>query len=321
LTDARDAGPAAITAAAEYGLAVLAYQRGDTRSFTPVARAALAAASPATAPGLLYVLTGVAVEEKNWTGALDSAKRLAAEYPAHDTADDALARIGIAATDARVWPVVHESYALLLQRYPKSPFADGATVALAEAQVSMGRPGEAVAGLERFVAANPSHPEAGRAWLALGRAREASGQGVSALAAYASAMRDTRVADVRREAAYGQARVLIAGKKWAEARNVLKVLVLDRDVVVVAEAAQAIGETYQGEGDLLAAAEYFMTAAYVAPDAPVASKAMLGAAQSLATARQPDAAAIVFRKLLAVGNLPPDIADAARSGLAALPTR
>jgi TolA-binding protein len=267
------------------------------------------------------VLTGVAVEEKNWTGALDSAKRLAAEYPAHDTADDALARIGIAATDARVWPVVHESYALLLQRYPKSPFADGATVALAEAQVSMGRPGEAVAGLERFVAANPSHPEAGRAWLALGRAREAGGQGATALDAYASAMRDTRVADVRREAAYGQARVLIAGKKWAEARNVLKVLVLDRDDVVVAEAAQAIGETYQGEGDLLAAAEYFMTAAYVAPDAPVASKAMLGAAQSLATARQPDAAAIVFRKLLAVGNLPPDIADAARSGLAALPTR
>ncbi len=320
LTDARDAGPAAITAAAEYGLAALAYQRGDARTFAPVARTALAAASPATAPGLLYVLTGLAVEEKNWTAALDSAKRLVAEYPAHDTADDALARIGLAAVDARVWPVVHESYALLLQRYPKSPFSDGASVALAEAQINMGRGGEAVATLERFVAANPSHPETGRAWLALGRAREASGQGASALDAYAAAIRDTRVADVRREAAYGQARVLIADKKWAEARNVLKVLVLDSDVAVVAEAAQAIGETYQGEGDALAAAEYFMTAAYVAPGTPVAGKAMLGAAQSLATAKQPDAAAIVFKKLLAQGNLPPDVADAARKGLAALPT-
>src|SRR5437868_6879479 len=60
LTDARDAGPAPITAAAEYGLAVVAYLRGDTKSFVPAARAALATASPATAPGILYVLTGLA---------------------------------------------------------------------------------------------------------------------------------------------------------------------------------------------------------------------------------------------------------------------
>ena len=317
LTDARDAGPAAITAAAEYGLAVVTYQRGNTRGFAPVARAALASASPATAPGLLYVLTGLAAEEKNWTAALDSAKRIVTEYPTHETADDALARVGMAAADARVWPVVHESYGLLVQRYPKSPFADAAAVALAEAQITMGRGGEAVATLEKFVAANPTHPEAGRAWLALGRAREAGGQGSAALDAYATAMRDTRASDVRREAAAGQARVLMADKKWAEARTLLQAVMLDRDAGVAAEAAQGIGETYRSEGDMLAAAEYFMSAAYAAPDTPVARKAMLGAAQSLAAAKQPDAAAIVYRKLLAQANLPADVAEAARKGLAA----
>jgi len=74
-------------------------------------------------------------------------------------------------------------------------------------------------------------------------------------------------------------------------------------------------------GDALTASEYFMTAAYAAPDAPIARKALLAAAQTLAAAKQPDAAAIVYRKLLAQANLPSDIADAARQGLAALPTR
>src|SRR5215208_4385720 len=105
-----------------------------------------------------------------------------------------------------------------MQRYPKSPFADAAMVALAEAQINTGRTADAVGTLEKFVAANASHPEVGRAWLALGRAREAAGQPPAALEAYAAAMRDSRGDDIRREAAGGQARVLIADKKWAEAR-------------------------------------------------------------------------------------------------------
>jgi hypothetical protein len=134
-------------------------------------------------------------------------------------------------------------------------------------------------------------------------------------------MRDSRGGDIRREAAAGQARVLIADRRWAEARTLLQSLILDRDTGVVAEAAQAIGETYRGEGDAPAAAEYFMTAAYTAPETPVGRKALLSAAQTFVAAKQPDAAAIVYRKLLAQANLPPDIADAARKGLSALPVR
>jgi TolA-binding protein len=321
LTDARDAGPAGVAAAASYGLAAVEHGRGDTRAFATAARTALPTASATTAPWLLYVLTGFAAEEKDWSGALDTGKRLVAEYPAHETADDALERIGRAAAAAAVWPVVSESYALLLSRYPRSPFADAATIALAEAQVNTGRAPEAVATLERFVATRPAHPDVARAWLALARARERAGLSQAAVEAYASALRDARAADVRRDAVTGQARLLVAEKKWGEARSLLHPLIREPDAGVVAEAAHAIGETYRGEGDAVAAAEYFMTAAYVAPDSPVARKALLSAAQSLAAARQPAAAAAVYRKLLAQANLPPEIAEPARQGLSAVTAR
>ena len=320
-TDAKNAGPPAITAAADYGLAAVAYLRGDAKGFDPIARSELATAGPATAPALLYVLTGIAVEDKNWTAALDSAKRIVATYPTHETADDALERVGSGAASARVWPVVTEAYGLLLQRYPKSPFAETATLALAESQVHTGRSAESVATLERFVAANPQHEAVGRAWLALGRARETEGQRPAALEAYAAAMRESRSPDVRREAAVAQARSLIADKKWPQARTVLQSLIGERDPAVVAEAAQAIGETYRGEGDALAAVEYFMTAAYSAPESPAGQKALLAAGQTFAAAKQPDAAAIVYRKLLAQTNVPSDIADTARQALSALAGR
>jgi TolA-binding protein len=86
----------------------------------------------------------------------------------------------------------------------------------------------------------------------------------------------------------------------------------------VAQAAQVLGSTYQGEGNHQAAAEYFLTAAYLAPESPAGRQAMLEAAKSFAALKQPDSAAIVYRKLLAQAGLPADVADAARQGLAAL---
>jgi tetratricopeptide (TPR) repeat protein len=320
-TEARDAGTPAVKNAAEYGLAVVAYHRGDPKAFVPVARTALASATPMQAPVLLYVLTGLAADGRDWPAALDSAKRLVAEYPDHATADDALERIGGAAAAARAWPVVQESYGLLVQRYPRSPFAESATVALAEAQIATGRGAEAMTSLERFVAANPTNPASARAWVAIGRARESAGLASAAGEAYAAALREARDPAVRHEALSGHARLLLADRKWAEARTLLQPMLTDRDPAVAAEAAQAIGETFRGEGDTLSAAEYFMSAAYAAPDTPVGRKAMLAAAQTYAAARQPEAAAIVYKKLLAQSNVPNDVAEAARQGLAALPAR
>ena len=87
------------------------------------------------------------------------------------------------------------------------------------------------------------------------------------------------------------------------------------DKSVVASAASAIGETYQGEGDQLAAAEYFMTAAYVAPDTPAGRNGLLGAGACFAALKQNDSAEVVYRKLLAQTDAPADVLEKARKGL------
>ena len=201
------------------------------------------------------------------------------------------------------------------KRYPTSPFMESARITLAEAQVETGRPEAARPALEQFVATSPNDPRAPRAWLALARAREASGDRAGALDAYTRGLKDGGAANLRPEAAFGYARLLTQEKRWTEARGVLERLVRTDDKAVVAAAAGAIGEAYQGEGDNLAAAEYFMTAAYVLPDSPAGRRGLLGAGASFAALKQINAAEVVYRKLLAQTGLPAELAEAARKGL------
>jgi hypothetical protein len=72
------------------------------------------------------------------------------------------------------------------------------------------------------------------------------------------------------------------------------------------------------EGDPLAAAEYYLTAAYAAPSTPQGRKALLAAAGAFASMKQTESAASAYRKLLAQADLPPDVAAAARQGLSSL---
>ena len=103
LTEARDSGTAEVAAVA-YGLAVAAFQRAGATGFKQPALAALGLAPKGpSAPRLLYVLTGIAVEEKDFPAALTSAKRLV-EFPSDEAADDALERVGAGAAAARRGP-------------------------------------------------------------------------------------------------------------------------------------------------------------------------------------------------------------------------
>jgi len=316
LTEARDGGTADVAAVAGYGLAVVAFQKGDAKEFKQPAQAALSLAPKGrSAPRLLYVLTAIAVDEKDWPGALASAKRLAAEFPSDEAADDAFERVGAGAATAGAWATVIEAYGLMEKLYPKSPFLEPARVTIAEAQVETGKPDAARPVLEQFVTAAPSDPRTQGAWLALARARDAAGDRSAALEAYTRAMKDTTGSDLRPEMALGYARLLTQERRWDEARKVLDRLVHADDKSVVASAAGAIGETYQGEGDNLAAAEYFMTAAYVAPDSPAGRNGLLGAGACFAALKQNDSAEVVYRKLLAQKDAPADVLEKARKGL------
>jgi tetratricopeptide (TPR) repeat protein len=316
LTDARDTGTPALAARAEYGLGVAAYGRGAPRDFKKPALAEVRAQPKGrAAPRLLYVLTGIAVEEKDWPGALDLARRLVAGFPRDDAADDALERVGAGAAVAGAWPVAHDAYAELRQRFPQSPFVDGSRLAFAQAQMETGRVEAGRRELEELLAAAPADAKLARAWLVLARAREAAGDRTGALEAYARAAKDGRGPEWGPAAVLSHARLLVQEKRWSAARAVLGDLLKHADAAIVAEAAFGIGEAYQGEGEHLAAAEYYMTAAYVAPDSPAARRALLGAGASLATLKQPEAAAIVYKKLLDQPGVPADLAEAARAGL------
>lgn len=316
LKEASATGTPDVAGTADYGLAVVALGRGNPAGFKTVAAQALdAAPSGPMAPRLLYVLTGLAVEEKDWPAALAAARRLVSQFRNADVADDALERVVEGAAQAKAWPVVSEAYQLLRQQYPRSPFVDASRVRFAEAELESGRPEVARQELEPVVTQRPA-AETGPALLVLARARQATGDRTGALDAYSRAAQTGVSASD--EAAVGQARLLLDEKRYGEARGLLEPLLKASDPGAVARAAQTLGSAYQGEGNHQAAAEYYLTAAYLAPESPAGRQAMLGAAQSFVALKQPESAAIVYRKLLAQTALPADVADAARQGLATI---
>jgi len=323
-TTVRDSGTPDEVAAATYGLAVVAFARGATRDFTTAAEAALAATPPGPAGArraapLLYVLTGLAVDEKDWSKAFGLARRLATDYPTAEVAPDALERVGAGAAAASDWPVALDSTKILRDRYPQSPLAQAAWLRLAEAQIATGRAGEARPALEKFVATSSDDADAPRVWLALARAREAAGDRAGALEAYGKGPRDESAPGWTREALLGHARLLTQEKRWDAARPILERVLKTSDGAAAAEAATALGDTYAGEGDTSGAVEYYLSAAYVAPDTAAGRRAMLSAARAFAAARQPEMATTAYKKLLAQSDLPPDVRDTARKELAALP--
>jgi tetratricopeptide (TPR) repeat protein len=318
--DARDAGTPDIVAAAEYGQAVAAFQKGAVREFAKPGEAALAAVPKGPggadrASELLYALTGVAIEARDWRAAMASARRIATDYPTQDAGDDALERVASAAAGARAWPVALEADTLLRQRYPQSPFIAGSRVRMAEALLETGRAGEARAEIDRAAADAPNDP---RVNMVLARVREGAGDRNGALEAYAKASRDGSGPEWTAPALLGHARLLAQEKRWDQARGVLERLLKSDEAPVAAEAAYGIGDTYKGENDPLAAAEYYLTAAYVAPTTPSGRRGLLEAGRAFASLKQNDSAEIACRKLLAQGDLSSDLADGAKQCLASI---
>ena len=319
-TEAKTDGTPAVAAAAEYGLAAVGFQRGDTVAFKTAALAVLDAAPRGpSAPRVLYTLTGLAANASDWTDAMSTARRLVGEFPDDDRADDALERVGAAATAARAWPVSYEAYALLRQKYPRSPFVEDSRLAFAEAQVETGRAAEGRKALEEFVAAAPSDPRVGRARIVLGRAREQTGDRAGALEAYtAAAAAVPPPSGWSAPSVVGYARLLTQAQRHDEARTLLQPLLKTATASAAADAALALGETLEGQGDAAAAVEYFMTAAYLAPESTSGRRGLLAAGRVFAAQKQPEAATIVYRKLLAQSNVPAELASAARQGLSTL---
>jgi tetratricopeptide (TPR) repeat protein len=270
------------------------------------------------APQFLYALAGVSADAKDFTSALGTARRLVTEFPDDERGDDALERVGAAAGKAREWPVTYEAYALLREKYPRSPFIDDSRLLFGEAQVETGHVAAGAKTLEQHLAAAPGAIRTVGPWFMLARARETTGDRAGAVEAYRRAATILPPSRWEKDRFFGYVGLLTRERHYGEVRSLLEPYIRAASPANAAEASLALGETLRAQGDGAAAIEYFMTAAYVAPDSVVGQRGLVAAGRTYAALKQTDAAATVYRKVLAQAKVPADLAAAARQGLAEL---
>jgi TolA-binding protein len=320
LSEARDAGAGSVGAAIEYGLAAAAFNQGKTDEFKKIAAPLLAGPNdPAITPRLLRGMEALAVEDKRWSEARALAMRLVDQFPRHEATPEAVAEVGAGAGDAGEWRLAREMYQILGARYPSSAGRQAGRVIYAEALLRTSSAADARRELEAFVASAPAgDPRRARALSLLAESQEATGDRAAAAQSYARFATENPTGKDSPSALLAAGRLLQADGRWDQARPLLERAMRDGDAAVTAEAAYRTGEGLRAADRQDEAVEAYMTAAYVAPDSAWARRALLGAGRSFAALKQNDAAAIVYRKLLASAALEPDLATAARSGLKAL---
>jgi len=316
---ARDAGAGPVSAAASYGLAAVLFNQRRLDEFKQAATPLVAGAvDPFITPRLLHGLAAVAAEEKRWPEAKALTLRLADQFPRYEGTQAALTGLASAASQGEQWTLSREVYAKLGERFPGSPTTGTSRLDYAEALLRTGAAAEARRALEPAPGGVATPPASPRATMLMAEAQEATGDRAAALDTYARA---AAAAGSPKEKAFGllgQGRLLVADGKWDEARGRFEQALDAGDGAVASEAAYRLGEGYRATGKAQDAADMYMTAAYLTTDSPWARRALVGAGQVFAALKQNDAAVIVYRKLLAMNGVEPDLAEAARRGLRAL---
>lgn len=317
--EARDAATGPAAAAAEYGLAAVNFNQGKIPEFKQFAVGLLARPNdPHVTPRVLHGMEAVAVEERRWTEARSLTLRLVDQFPNHDAGPVVLASLAAAAGRGEQWALAREMHVRLAERYPGNPGNVEGRLDYAEALLRTGAVAGAQRDLEAFVNASPADPRLPWAMVLLAEAQEASGDRAAALETYKRFAREFPAAKETPWALLGEGRVLQAEGRWTEARGFLERALDNGDARVVTQAAYQLGEGLRLAGRHQDAVEMYMTAAYASPDSLWARRALLGAGQAFTALKQTEAAAIVYRKVLASAQVEPETAEAARRSLKAL---
>ena len=315
---ARDGGAGPVTAAASYGLAAVLFNQRRLDEFKQAATPIVAGAvDPVITPRLLHGLAAVAAEEKRWPEAKTLTLRLADQFPRYEGTQAALTTLATAASQGGQWTLSREMYAKLGERFPGSATTGANRLGYAEALLRTGAAAEARRALEA-AAGGAAAPATPRATMLMAEAQEATGDRAAALDTYARAAAGAGSPKDKAFGLLGQGRLLVADGKWDEGRDRLEQALDAGDGAVAGEAAYRLGEGYRATGKAQEAVDMYMTAAYLDAESPWARRALIGAGQALATLKQNAAAVIVYRKLLAMSGVEPDLAEAARRGLRAL---
>jgi len=318
--DARASGPESVRLLAEYGMAAVAFHEGKREEFARAATTLVQSPLlPRLVARLIYVMAGIAVEEKRWAEARQWTLKLQSDFPGNETTPDALACLGAGAFAAKEWPLVRESYQLLLTRYPQNPQAKEARLDLAEAFLRTGAPAEARSLLEPVVGSPTSDPGQPRALLLLAEIQEAMGDRAKAMDTLARLLSEHPSSEFAWAAQTAQGRLLLELGRWEEARHVWETVLNGTDAAAQVEAAFRLGEAYRARGLYEEAVEADLTAAYLGPETPWGRRALLGAGESFMALNDSRSAAIVYRKLLAQAGIEPELAAEARKRLGQTP--
>jgi TolA-binding protein len=317
LGNARDAG-GPIGAAASYGLAAVLFNQRKTAEFKQMAAPLVAGpADPSTTPRLIHGLAAVAAEEKRWPDARTLTLRLVDQYPKYPGTPAALASLAAAAAQGEEWTLSRDMYAKLGERYPDAS-TTGNRLDYAEALLRTGAAAEARRTLEPGAAGAAGQAQSPRAAMLMAEAQEATGDRAGALDAYARAVASAATPREKAVGLLGQGRLLAADGKWNEARPLLEQALDVAEGPMASEAAYRLGEGYRATGKTQDAADMYLTAAYLGGDSPWSRRALVAAGSAFATLKQKDAAVIVYRKVLAMPGVEPELTEAARKGLRTL---
>jgi TolA-binding protein len=317
-SNARDAG-GAVTGAANYGIAAVLFNQRKTAEFKQLATPLVAGPmDPVTTPRLLHGLAAVAAEEKRWPEARTLTLRLADQFPKYEGTPAALSGLATAAGQSEQWALSRDMYAKLGERFPGSMTSGGNRLDYAEALLRTGAAAEARRALEPATATGEGQAQSPRASMLLAEAQEATGDRAGALDTYTRAVASAASPKEKAVGLLGQGRLLMADGKWDEARPRLEQALDAGEGSMASEAAYRLGEGYRATGKTQEAADMYLTAAYLSTDSPWTRRALVAAGQAFATLKQKDAAVIVYRKVLAMSGVEPDLADAARKGLRGL---
>jgi TolA-binding protein len=270
---------------------------------------------------LVHALAAAAVEEKRWADARRWTVKFTEDFPKDQAAPDALARLGAAAFAANELALARESYDLLLKRYPQSPRADEVRVDLAEAMLKTGAGAEARQLLEQFVTGRTGDSRLPRAWFLLAQARQAVGDRARAVDAYTRLIAEYPQSEFARGVQTTRGRLLQEVGRWEESRQVWEKIQNEGDAEARVEAAYRLGEAYRVRERYEDAAEAYMTAAYLGRETLWGRRALIGAGQSFVALKDGKSAAIVYRKLLDLPNVEPELAQEATAALQRLGQR
>ena len=317
-TDAREAG-GPVTAPASYGLAAALFNQRKTAEFKQVATPLVAGpVNPVTTPRLLHGLAVVAAEEKRWTDARTLTLRLADQFPRYEGTPAALSGLASAASRSEEWALSRDMYAKLGEKFPGSATSPTGRLEYAEALLRTGAAAEARRTLESGGPTGTEPASSPRGSMLLAESQEATGDRAGALDTYARAVAAARSPKDKAQGLLGQGRLLAAGGKWEEARPRLEEALDASEGSVASEAAFRLGEGYRAAGKTQDAVDMYLTAAYLGPESSWSRRALVAAGQGFAALKQKDSAVIVYRKVLAMPGVEPELADSARKGLRAL---